>query len=276
MAQTASFYTGRVVAITGAASGIGRQIAIQAASAGARLAVTDLSEAGLQATVKALELAGADVHAQALDVADYAEMQRFAESTKDKFGSVDAIFNVAGVLYSGSVMATPVQDFNRVVATNLGGVVNGSKAFLPVITESSTAGRICNVSSAFGLMASPNSAAYNASKFAVRGFTEALAQEMRAEFGNRVRVTCGYPGGVKTSIAETARVAPGVDHRSVADTFDRLARTAPDVAAGQILHGVAKGALRVLIGPDARAVDIATRSFGPGYMRVIPWVRERL
>ena len=277
MTRATKFYDGRVVAVTGAGSGIGRQIAMQAASAGAKLAVADLSEAGLLETVQSLERGGAgEVHAQVLDVTDYAALQEFAASAKARFGSVDAIFNVAGVLYSGSVMATPVDDFNRVVSTNLGGVVNGSKAFLPVIADTSTAGRICNVSSAFGLMASPNSSAYNASKFAVRGFTEALAQEMNAEYGDRVRVTCVYPGGVKTPIARTAQVAPGVDHRSVADTFDRLARTTPEAAAGQILRGVAKGAPRVLVGADARAVDIATRSFGPGYMRVIPWVRQRL
>lgn len=267
------FRKGTVVALTGAASGIGREIAFQLTRTGASVAMADIDALALRSTAQ--QCASASTHTHELDVADPDAVERFAADTVEQFGRVDAVINVAGVLYSGSVDATPLADHHRVMDVNYWGVVNSTKAFLPRIAAASGAGRICNISSAFGIMASPNSSAYNASKFAVRGFTEALIQELAATAPN-IKVTGVYPGGVRTSIARTARVAPGVDHATVSATFDRLARTDAAISASTIVRGVERGSPKVMVGPDARLVDVATRVLGSGYMRVIPALRKRM
>lgn len=150
-----------------------------------------------------------------VDVANRTEINSWAESSRRALGGLDAIFNVAGVLYRGDVIDTPTADFDLVMATNFESVVNSSRAFLPDILNSRR-GRIVNVSSAFGVMSAPGYSAYNSSKFAVRGFTEALNQELRLA-SRTARATCVIPGGLKTPIARTARAAPGVDRARTAN-----------------------------------------------------------
>lgn len=263
------YFDSRVFAVTGAASGIGRELAIQLAQSGAALALADISSDPLEVTAAECRGFGADVTATALDVTDRAAVAAFAADTVARFGRVDGVVNNAGVLFSGDVVASDYADLEHVVNVDFWGVVNGTKEFLPHIMKSDR-GRIVNLSSAFGLMAAPGYSAYNAAKFAVRGFTESLRQEMESA-GNRVKVTCVYPGGVRTSIARTARTAVGVDRADVVESFEqRIARTDPADAARTILRGVERGRPRVLVGPDARVVDVATRVLGPAYQWLLP------
>lgn len=191
-------------------------------------------------------------------------MDRCAAMTAQRFGRVDAVINNAGILYSGDVLDTEFTDFEHLMNVNFWGVVNGCKAFLPFVMASER-GSVVNVSSAFGLMSAPGYSAYNSAKFAVRGFTESLRQEMLLS-GKPVRVTCVFPGGIKTTIARSARVAATLDKAAVVESFESsIARTEPTEAARVILRGVERGRPRVLVGTDARIVDVITRIASSGY-----------
>ncbi|OZC73926.1 NAD(P)-dependent oxidoreductase [Rhodococcus sp. 06-462-5] len=256
-------------AVTGAGSGVGREIALQLASQNWSLALADSNYDALLDTQSRCAATAAIARATRVDVSSRAEITCWAASSRNGLGGIDAVFNVAGVLYSGDVIDTPPADFDLVMATNFESVVNSSRAFLPDILTSRR-GRIVNVSSAFGVMSAPGYSAYNSSKFAVRGFTEALNQELRLA-SRTARATCVIPGGLKTSIARTARAAPGVDHARTADFFDsRIARTTPEVAAQKIIAGAWRGKSQVTIGNDARLVAATTRVLGPHYQRLLP------
>ncbi|OZD01960.1 acetoin dehydrogenase [Rhodococcus sp. 14-2483-1-1] len=259
-------------AITGAGSGVGREIALQLAQQKWSLALADSNYDALLDTQSRCAATAAIARATRVDVSSRAEITSWAASSRNGLGGIDAVFNVAGVLYSGDVIDTPPADFDLVMATNFESVVNSSRAFLPDILTSRR-GRIINVSSAFGVMSAPGYSAYNSSKFAVRGFTEALNQELRLA-SRTARATCVIPGGLKTSIARTARAAPGVDHVRTADFFDRrIARTTPEVAAQKIIAGAWRGKSQVTIGNDARLVAATTRVLGPHYQRLLPSLR---
>ncbi|MBY4208126.1 SDR family oxidoreductase [Rhodococcus fascians] len=256
-------------AVTGAGSGVGREIALQLASQGWSLALADNNYDALMDTQSHCVAEAAVARATQVDVADRAEIDSWAASSRRVLGGLDVIFNVAGVLYSGDVIDTPPADFDFVMATNFESVVNSSRTFLPDILKSRR-GRIVNVSSAFGVMSAPGYSAYNASKFAVRGFTEALNQELRLA-SRTARATCVIPGGIKTSIARTARAAPGVDQARTAELFDsHIARTTPTEAARKIIAGAWKGKSQVTIGTDARLIDVTTRLLGSHYQQLLP------
>ncbi|QII07859.1 SDR family oxidoreductase [Rhodococcoides fascians A25f] len=256
-------------AVTGAGSGVGREIALQLASQDWSLVLADNNYDALLDTQSQCVAKTAVAHATQVDVADRTEINSWAASSRRVLGGLDAIFNVAGVLYSGDVIETPPADFDLVMATNFESVVNSSRAFLPDILKSRR-GRIINVSSAFGVMSAPGYSAYNSSKFAVRGFTEALSQELRLT-SRTARATCVIPGGLKTPIARTARAAPGVDRARTANFFDtRVARTAPEVAAQKIIAGAWKGKSQVTVGYDARLIDVTTRLLGSHYQHLLP------
>lgn len=267
-----NYFKDRVVVVTGAAAGIGRQLAVQLAGQGAKLALIDVDKVGLDETAGLVGRPAELLMTSVVDVTDRAALVDCAVTVRDHFGGIDAVFNNAGVLYSGKVADSTFEDIEHVMDVDFWGVVNGSKVFLPFIVESDR-GTIVNVSSAFGLMAAPGYSAYNSAKFAVRGFTESLRQEML--MGHKhVQVTCVFPGGIKTSIARTARVSAAVDHAEIISSFDNtIARTEPDEAARVILAGVARGRGRVLIGRDARIVDVLTRIASSGYQRIIPKLR---
>ncbi|MBY3988768.1 SDR family oxidoreductase [Rhodococcus fascians] len=259
-------------AVTGAGSGVGREIALQLASQDWSLALADNNYDALLDTQSRCAARTAVARATQVDVANRAEINSWAASSRRALGGIDAVFNVAGILYSGDVMDTPPADFDLVMATNFDSVVNSSRAFIPDILKSRR-GRIINVSSAFGVMSAPGYSAYNSSKYAVRGFTEALNQELRLA-SRTARATCVIPGGIKTSIARSARAAPGVDPTRTADLFDRhVARTDPVDAAQKIIDGAWKGKSRVTVGNDARLVDLATRVLGSRYQQILPAIQ---
>ena len=275
-----SSFTGKVAVITGAGSGIGRALALNLAQKGAKLALSDVDMAGLGETVRQAEALGANVKSDQLDVAERQAVLAYADEVVAHFGTVNQVYNNAGIAYNGNVEAAEFKDMEQVIDVDFWGVVNGTKAFLPHVIASGD-GHIVNVSSLFGLIAVPGQSAYNAAKFAVRGFTEALRQEMLVS-KHPVKVSCVHPGGIKTAVARNATVADNEDHRTLADFYDKwLLIHSPEMAAKTIVDGVAKGRARIVIGLEAKAVDLFARITGASYQRVIaaaaarffPWAK---
>ena len=251
-------FSGRVAAITGAASGIGRALAEQLADAGCHLALSDIDEAGLAETVSRCEGRGVKVTATRVDVADRDAVIAWAEQVVAEHGKVNLVFNNAGVAVGFSVASMSYDDLDWLLGINLGGVLNGTKAFLPHL-EASGEGHIVNVSSVFGLIGVPTQSAYNAAKFGVRGFTEALRLELKIE-RSPVSCTVVHPGGVKTNIARSARMdAAAAGGRDPVAGFEKIARTSPEAAAAAILGAVRKDKRRVVIGRDGRLIDLISR-----------------
>ncbi|MFC5679622.1 SDR family NAD(P)-dependent oxidoreductase [Aeromicrobium endophyticum] len=266
-------FTGKVAVVTGAASGIGRALALELARRGARLAISDVDVAGLAETETMVAQLGAQVRADHLDVSQRELVLAYADDVAEHFGVVHLVFNNAGIAFTGSIEQMSFKDIDRVMDVDFWGVVSGTKAFLPHLIASGD-GHVVNISSIFGLFAVPKQSAYNAAKFAVRGFTEALRQEMVNDH-RPVKVTCVHPGGIKTNIARNSEQVEGLDHDRLASSFDKLARTSPEKAADVILAGVEKGKARVLIGTDAKALDLLVRVTGSGYQRIVAAASKR-
>ncbi|MEO1059131.1 MAG: SDR family NAD(P)-dependent oxidoreductase [Actinomycetota bacterium] len=249
----------RVVAITGAASGIGRALAHECARRGAHVALSDVDEDGLNAAAAAVcEHSIVRVTATTVDVADAGAVAAWAAQTNDEFGRVNAVINNAGIALGADVAEMDEAHFRQVMDINFWGVVHGTTSFLPHL-EASGEGHVVNISSVFGLLGIPSQAAYNSSKFAVRGYTEALRTELDiAE--SCVSATTIHPGGIRTNIARNA-IAMGVDidPEEAATQFEQLARSTPEQAANWILGAMLKNKRRALIGPDAHVFDIAAR-----------------
>ncbi len=268
-------FAGKVAVVTGAGSGIGQALAVELARSGAKLAISDVDVEGLAQTEEQLKAIGAQVKADRLDVTEREAFLAYADAVNEHFGKVNQIYNNAGIAFTGDIEVTPFKDIERVMDVDFWGVVNGTKAFLPHLIASGD-GHIINVSSLFGLMSVPGQAAYNSAKFAVRGFTEALRQEMVLA-GHPVGVTTVHPGGIKTAIARNATVAEGLDRDEMAKMFDkRLAKTSPQRAARIILEAVRKNKARVLVGPDAKVLDLLVRLTGSGYQRIVGLSMGRL
>jgi len=262
-----TYFTGRVAVVTGAGSGIGRALALELAARGAAVAVSDVDATGLAETEALLAQRGARFRTDHVDVAERARMAAYAQEVAEHFGVVHQIYNNAGIAFTGDIEALEYKHLERVMDVDYWGVVNGTKAFLPHLIASGD-GHVVNISSVFGLISVPTQGAYNAAKFAVRGFTEALAMEMSSR-GRPVQVTCVHPGGIRTNVARNAGQVDGLDHDGLATSFDKVARTSPRRAAEVILDGVARGKVRVLIGADARAIDLLARIAGPRYQRLV-------
>ncbi|CAN5269522.1 SDR family oxidoreductase [soil metagenome] len=266
-------FANRVAAVTGAGSGIGRSLAAQLAGQGCHLALSDIDATGLAATAAMLGTAPVTVTTSVVDVADRAAVDAWAKESGEAHGRVNLIINNAGVAMAGSVQDTPVEDYEWLMDINFWGVVYGTKAFLPLLREAGE-GHVVNISSIFGLFSSPSQSAYNAAKFAVRGFTESLRQELDID-GGTVSATCVHPGGIATNIAKNARLDPSAnalldtDVEVARDRFEKVLRTSADDAARAILKGVRRNARRVLIGPDAKAADLMQRSLPTGYQALI-------
>lgn len=262
-----SAFAGRPAVVTGAASGIGQALAYELARPGSSLALSDVDSDGLAQTARRARQLGATVREDRLDVTDRDAMLAYADTVAGEFGAIHLMINNAGIAFSGDIAELDFADIERVMAVNFWGVVNGTKAFLPHLIASGD-GYLVNISSVFGLLATPSQGAYNAAKFAVRGFTEALRQEMLVA-GHPVRVTCVHPGGVKTAIARNAGAVPGRDAAALSDFFDRrLARTSAQRAARTILRSAERGRPRALVGIDARVLDVLVRLTGAGYQRI--------
>ncbi len=261
---------GRVAAVTGAASGIGRALALELARERAELALSDVDEAGLAETAGAARALGAHVSEARLDVADRAAVHAWAERVVLEHGCANLVINNAGVGLGATISDVSYADLEWLFGVNFWGVVHGTKAFLPHLRAAGE-GHVVNVSSVFGLIAVPGQAAYNAAKFAVRGFTECLRMELDLEDAG-VSATCVHPGGIRTNIARSARVVPregGPTREEMNARFDALARTTPEVAARAILRGVKRNARRVLIGADAHAIAALQRLFPARYQALV-------
>jgi NADP-dependent 3-hydroxy acid dehydrogenase YdfG len=269
----------KVAAVTGAGSGIGQALAINLAQEGCALAISDVDEKGLKETQKMLKKLGVKVTSQILDVADKDAVYAWAAQVVEDHGKVNLIFNNAGVALSGTVDSLSLEDYEWIMDINFWGVVYGTKAFLPHL-EASGEGHVVNISSIFGLTSQPLMSGYNASKFAVRGFTESLRQDLEITDSN-VSTTCIHPGGIKTNIAKSARVddsslaVTGASKESTLKQFEKMFIHTPDSAAKTILKGVKRNDRRVLIGADARAFDGVARIFPTGYQwlftKAIKW-----
>jgi NADP-dependent 3-hydroxy acid dehydrogenase YdfG len=268
-------FAGKVAVVTGAGSGIGQALAMELGRSGASVAISDVDTEGLAITEERLKAIGAPVKADRLDVTEREAFLLYADGVKDYFGKVNQIYNNAGIAYVGDVEVTPFKDIERVMDVDFWGVVNGTKAFLPHLIDSGD-GHVVNVSSLFGIFSVPGQAAYNSAKFAVRGFTEALRQEM-AVSGHPVKVTTVHPGGIKTAIMRNSTAADGVDRKTLTEFFDKkLTMTTPEKAATVILDAVRKNKARVLVGPDAKALDVIVRITGSGYQKLFSTLLSKL
>ncbi len=262
---------GKVVAITGAGSGIGRALAHEFARQGALLSLSDINEVAVHETTRQLP-SGTQVLATRVDVGSLDDVQAWAAATLARFGRINVIVNNAGVALSGTVGALSIADYEWIMRINFWGVIYGTKVFLPHL-EASGDGHIVNVSSVFGLTAQPLMSGYNASKFAVRGFTESLRQDLELA-GSCVSSTCVHPGGIKTNIAKSARVDASVvtltgrEASEATQEFERMFFTTPAQAATVIVNGVLANKRRVLIGADARLFDWCARWMPAFYQRI--------
>ena len=268
-------FAGKVAVVTGAGSGIGQALALELARSGAKVAISDINTEGLAVTEEQLKAIGASVKSDRLDVTEREAFELYADAVVEHFGVVNQVYNNAGIAFAGDIEISQFKDIEKVMDVDFWGVVNGTKVFLPHLIASGD-GHVINVSSVFGLFAVPGQAAYNAAKFAVRGFTEALRQEM-AVAGHPVKVTTVHPGGIKTNIVRNMTTIGDVDHAQLTKTFDKkLANTSPEKAAKIILDGVRKNRARVLVGPDAKVLDLIVRLTGSGYQRLFSTVMSRM
>lgn len=264
-----------VVVITGAASGIGRALAVRLSKEPiAAIAISDVNEEGLAETAKMIAASDIKLTTHKIDVSKEDEMRAFADEVVKDHGRVTHLINNAGVALGGSVSEVSLDDIRWLMGINFWGVVYGTKFFLPLM-ENERSAHIVNFSSVFGIIAPPGQATYCASKFAVRGFTESLRHELE---GSNISVSVIHPGGVKTNIALTARIGEGVKltEEEIKERREKenrnLDRTTPVQAAEIIIRGIKAKNPRILIGYDARLLSIFTRIFPKRYFAVIDFI----
>ncbi|WP_127784514.1 SDR family NAD(P)-dependent oxidoreductase [Rhodococcus sp. X156] len=260
-------YAGKTAVVTGAGSGIGRALALNLAERGARLALSDVQGDAVQETVRQCQEQGAQARAWKLDVSDREAVLAHAEEVVEHFGGVDLVVNNAGVSVTGRVAELTDADHRWIMGINYFGMVHGTQAFLPHLAASGD-GQLANVSSVFGLMAFPKQAAYNGSKFAIRGFTEALRMELLAD-QVPVQVSLVHPGGVRSNIAENARVTASENKMESAKAFNKIAMTTPQGAARSIMRGLEREKPRILVGPDSRVIAALPRLLGARYQGLV-------
>lgn len=250
----------KTAAVTGAASGIGRMLAVNLAREGCNLALADINASGLQETAK-LVGGGVKVTTHIVDVSRREQVFQYADEAAGRHGGVDLIINNAGVAVGDFLETIPLEDFEWLMGINFWGVVYGTMAFLPHLKKRPE-GHIVNISSINGIMPNPNNGPYCAAKFAVKGYTETLAQEMH---GTSINVSCVHPGGIKTNIARNARVNRAMfnlTREKGENIYEEVVfRTTADDAAKIIISGIRRNKRRILVGADAKALDLLTRFF---------------
>jgi len=263
--------SGSAAAVTGAASGIGRELALELARRGCDLALADRDEAGLQSLAAEI---GRDparkVSVHCVDVAEAEQIQDFATAAIAAHPSLNILINNAGVALLGTFAEVGQDQMERLINVNFWGVVHGTRAFLPHLSNQRAA-HIVNLSSIFGIIAPPGQTAYCASKFAVRGFSESLRHELQMA-NSPVRLSVVHPGGVATNIARNSPSGRGTDNACRAETIDRfeaMARKTPAAAAVRIIEGIEKNQPRILIGSDARFMDLLQRFRPVNYWAVL-------
>lgn len=265
-------FAGKVAAITGAGSGIGRALSIALANKGCHLAIADVDSASIEETKRQVEKKGVRVTSHLLDVANKDAVYQYAKDVVEQHGFVNIIINNAGVGLAATIEKMRYEDFEWLMGINFWGVVYGTKAFLPYLKQSGD-GHVVNISSVFGIIGVPTQAAYNSAKFAVRGFTEALREELDIE-GACVSATSVHPGGIKTNIARNSRFGEigninNAEQASAIEWFEKIAMTTPEKAANEIIQGVKKNQRRVLIGPDAILIDSVQRLLPTAYQKAV-------
>ncbi|MEL0621187.1 SDR family NAD(P)-dependent oxidoreductase [Psychrobacter proteolyticus] len=278
--NVASYYRNHVAAITGAGSGMGRELAIHLAKMGCHVALSDINPEQLAATKQLLANYDVNVTMTVLDVSDNKAVEAWADSVMAEHGKVNFIFNNAGVALYSTVEGSSISELEWVMNINFWGVVYGTKAFLPLIKNSvkqsqfGEHGHIINISSLFGLTAQPSQSAYNSSKFAVRGFTESLRQELNIQ-NCGVSATCIHPGGIKTNIANSARGNESIHDIGMSTgpkairSFNKFLKFDANEAAWIILQAAATNQQRCLIGNDAKMIDAIQRVFPSHYSQVL-------
>ncbi|MDI1260016.1 SDR family NAD(P)-dependent oxidoreductase [Aquabacterium sp.] len=273
-------FKNKVAAITGAASGMGRELAVELAQRGCHVALSDVNETGLAETAALVKKHGVKVSTTKLDVANREAMNAWADQVATEFGQVNLVFNNAGVALGATIDKVKPADFEWIMGINFWGVVWGTKAFLPHLKKSGE-GHIVNTSSLFGLMSQPTQGTYNASKFAVRGFTESLRQELDVE-NCGVSATCVHPGGIRTNIAMSAKLdpsmaKPGTDLEVARRRFDKLLNTTTaNSAARTMIRAVEQNKRRVLVGPDAVFLDKLVRLTGSWYQPLVTFFFKKM
>ncbi len=264
-----------VAVITGAASGIGRALAVRLAQEGAQLAICDVNDAALKDTARIAAQPGVKITTHVVDVSDRERMASFVDEVVGEHGRAHLVINNAGVALGGTVEELAIEDIEWLMSINFWGVVYGTKMFLPILRQQPRA-HLVNISSIFGIIAPPGHSAYAASKFAVRGFTESLRHELA---GGNISVSCVHPGGIRTNIARNAKAGAGANRSIVekeGEFFDKVARTLPEQAAERIVRGVLRDEEKILIGQDARMIDKVQRLMPVGYWKLLGKLLEAL
>jgi NAD(P)-dependent dehydrogenase (short-subunit alcohol dehydrogenase family) len=267
-----AYSTGKSALITGAGSGIGRALALQLNREGCALYLGDVDGDGVAETVTLLERPEVPASTEQVDVSDHDAVSAWAEAVGSTTGHLDMVINNAGVGLVGTARENSLSDIQWLMGINFWGVVYGTRAFLPLL-EAAPHGHLVNISSVFGLIGVPTQSAYNAAKFAVRGYTEALRQEMA---DSSVHVMCVHPGGISTNIALRSRSSDRNASASERDErFRAMARTSPEKAAATIIRGIERRKARLLIGLDAAYISLVSRLFPVNYPRLFPdWQKD--
>jgi short-subunit dehydrogenase len=264
--------SGSAAVVTGAAGGIGRALALELAARGADLALADRDEAGLQAVAAEIGKAHkVKLTTHRVDVGELAEIAAFAQAAVTAHPRLNIVVNNAGVALLGQFTEIDQAQMDWLFNINFWGVVHSCRAFLPALSQKPEA-HIVNLSSIFGIVAPPGQTAYTSAKFAVRGFSESLRHELQMA-GSPVRLSVVHPGGVLTDIARNSRIGTGVTDNArraqSIDRFDAMAKTTPAAAALRIIEGIEKNQPRILIGNDARFMDLLQRFRPATYWAVL-------